>query len=275
MANRNLIELNRDVVASGGFQQATTTLILLTAILMGLETSSTLMETYGSLFHVLNGVIQTLFVVEITLRFLACWPKPQDFFRSGWNVFDFLIVACSLLPGSGPFAMVARLARLLRVARLASVVPELRLIVKTLLRTIPSMGYIFLLIGLIFYIYGILGFHLFSKTDPEKWGSLGTALLTLFEILTLEGWVDIMNSSGAGTPFAWVFFVSFIVLAVFVVVNLFIAVIVNNLENAREEDAAVRAKEDATQVTPEQLAAKIDELHALLESLRKTKKETS
>ena len=225
----------RRLAASPRFQNAILLVIVANAVLIGLETSATLGERHGSLFHALNLVVQVVFVVEIAIRLLAHAPRLDRFFRDGWNVFDFTIVCLSLLPVAGPFVTVARLARLLRALRLVSALPELRLIVATMLRSIPSLANVIVLLGLILYVYAVVGVHLFAGVDPLHWGALPRAGLTLFEILTLEGWVDLMDASLAATRWAWVYYVSFVVLAVFVVINLFIAIVINNLEAAKRE----------------------------------------
>jgi voltage-gated sodium channel len=226
------------IASSHAFQQFILAVIILTAVVVGLETSETLTARYGALFDGLDVVVQTIFVFEIAVRILACWPRPAAFFRDGWNVFDFLVVVASLLPQAGAFAMVARLARLLRVTRLVSIFPELRLIIGTMLRSIPSMGHVIMLLSLMLYVYGILGFYLFRDEDGEHWGTLGAALLTLFQMLTLEGWVEIQESVLDAYPWAWLYFGSFVFVAVFVVVNLFIAVVINNLESVKLEQLA-------------------------------------
>jgi len=175
------------------------------------------------------------------IRIAAYGSRPLAFFRDGWNVFDFGVVGVSLLPVAGPFATVARLARVLRVARVVSGLPELRLIIGTMLRSIPSLGHVILLLGLLMYIYGVLGYYLFGQIDPEHWGSLGSAVRTLFIIITLEGWVEIQKAGGPTTLGIWTFYASFIVVAVFVVINLFIAVVLNNLEKTRRDESAVAA----------------------------------
>ncbi len=233
-----MIALARGIADSRMFQNIVLGVIVLTAVIIGLETSETLMERYGTLFHWVDVIVQTVFVVEIAVRLLACWPRPLAFFRDGWNVFDFAVVAASLLPQAGTFAMVARLARLLRVTRLVSVFPELRLIISTMLRSIPSMGHVIMLLSLLLYVYGILGFYLFGEADAEHWGTLGAALLTLFQMLTLEGWVEVQDKVLGAYPWAWIYFGSFVLVAVFVVVNLFIAVVINNLEAAKVEEQA-------------------------------------
>jgi voltage-gated sodium channel len=197
------------------------------------------------------------------VRLLAHWPRLLTFFRDGWNVFDFVVVVASLLPQAGTFAIVARLARLMRVTRLVSLFPELRLIIGTMLRSIPSMGHVIMLLGLLLYVYGILGFHLFHEHDPEHWGTLGAALLTLFQMLTLEGWVEIQDSALKAYPWAWIYFGSFVLVAVFVVVNLFIAVVINNLELVKLEQRA-----DADRRSPHHaLLQAIEEVRERLEEL--------
>jgi voltage-gated sodium channel len=233
-----MVSLCRRVAASRRFQNAILAVIVANAVLIGLETSPALWERHGALFHALNFAVQAIFAVEIAVRLLAHAPRVDRFFRDGWNVFDFAIVGLSLLPVAGPFATVARLARLLRALRIVSALPELRLIVATMLRSIPSLANVILLLGLILYVYAVIGLHLFGGVDPAHWGTLPRAGLTLFEILTLEGWVDLMDASLAATPWAWVYYVSFVVLAVFVVINLFIAIVINNLEAAKGEERA-------------------------------------
>ncbi len=226
----------RAIASSPRFQRMILLIILANALLMGIETSEALMERHGRAFLALNAVVQAIFVLEIAVRLLAYDRRPLAFFRDGWNAFDFVVVTLSLLPISGALTNLARLARILRAARLISSVPDLRLIVGTMLRSIPSMGHVLTLLGLLMYVYGVIGVHLFGKVDPAHWGSLARAASTLFQILTLEGWIEILAASREGHPAAWLFYASFIVIAVFVVINLFIAVVINNLETARREE---------------------------------------
>jgi voltage-gated sodium channel len=230
-----VVEWARRVAQSAAFTNVILAVIVLTAVLVGVETSETVTARYPALFDGLDVVVQTIFVVEIAIRILACWPRPGAFFANGWNVFDFAVVAASLLPQAGPFAMVARLARLIRVTRVVSAFPELRLIIGTMVRSIPSMGHVIVLLSLLLYVYAVLGFHFFREADPAHWGSLGIALLTLFQMLTLEGWVEIQAAVLEQQRWAWIYFVSFVFVAVFVVVNLFIAVVINNLESVKHE----------------------------------------
>ena len=230
-----VIDLARRLADSPRFQQFILAVIVVGAVVIGVETSATLTARYHTAIVAVETLIQTIFVVEIAIRVLACWPRLAAFFRNGWYVFDFAVVTASLLPQAGAFAIVARLARLMRVTRLISVFPELRLIIGTMVRSIPSMGHVIVLLSLLLYVYAVLGFHFFRAADPTHWATLGTALLTLFQMLTLEGWVEIQGAVLEHHAWAWIYFSSFVFVAVFVVVNLFIAVVINNLESVKHE----------------------------------------
>jgi voltage-gated sodium channel len=223
----------REVVEARWFEPFMIGLILFNAVLIGLETSHDIVEQHGRLLHLANDIILWVFVVEAALKITAVAPRFGLYFGSGWNLFDFTIVVLSFLPATEEFALVARLIRVLRVLRLVSTVPQLRLIVATLVRSIPSMGHDIMLMSIIFYIYAVTGFHLFHKDDPEHWGSLGTALLTLFGVVTLEGWVQVMETVMKPHPWAWLYFVSFVLIGTFVMLNLFIAVVINNLDASK------------------------------------------
>lgn len=242
-------------------------LILANAVLIGLETSRTVMERQGGLLVLVSGLIQAAFVLEIVIRMIAYAPRVHEFFRDGWNLFDFSVVALSLLPAAGPFATIARLARVLRVSRLVSVWPDLRLIIGTMLRSIPSMGHVIALMSLLLYVYGVLGFHLFHDVAPEYWGSLPRALKTLFQTLTLEGWIEVADRSQH--PMSGLYFTSFIVIAVFVVTNLFIAVVINNLEQVRSEQTHAADEASAHHAVLSRIEALKTELNELETALRK------
>jgi voltage-gated sodium channel len=226
------------VVDSRWFEPFMIGLILFNAILIGLETSHEFMDRFDGWLYLANDIILAVFIVEAALKIIAVAPRWSLYFGNGWNLFDFSIVVLSLIPATGEFALVARLIRVLRVLRLVSAVPQLRLVVATLVRSIPSMGHVILLMSLVFYIYAVSGFHFFSGADPDHWGTLGAALLTLFQLVTLEGWVDVMEAAMDVHPLAWVYFVSFVMLGTFVVLNLFIAVVINNLEQSKVEQLA-------------------------------------
>ncbi len=233
-----MIGLARRITDSRAFQAFIIGVILGNAVLVGLETSPALVAQYGSTFDLLNSVIIAIFIFELAARLISYFPRPWRFFADGWNVFDFVIVGLSLLPAAGSFATVARLARLLRVLRIVSVFPELRLIVGTMIRSFSSMTSVVLLLTLVIYVYAVLGYHLFSAVDAAHWGDLGLSVRTLFEVLTLEGWLELQAAVIEPIPMAWLFFGSYVLLAVFIVVNLFIAVILNNLESVKAEQAA-------------------------------------
>lgn len=225
----------KKLVEGRQFEYFIVAVILLNAVILGLETSPVLMDRYGDWLLLGNNLVLLIFIIEAALKMYAVAPRVQDYFRNGWNVFDFTVIVFSLVPATGEFAMIARTARLLRVLRLISTIPELRLIVSTLVRSIPSMGNIILLMSVIFYIYAILGYHLFHEHDPTHWQNLGISLLTLFRVVTLEDWTDVMYKAMEMSKFAWLYFVSFVVVGTFVVVNLFIAIVINNLEQAKLE----------------------------------------
>ena len=193
------------------------------------------------------------FVVEAIIKMVALAPRSHRYFKDGWNVFDFIVIVAALIPTTGQFAVIARLARLLRALRLISAVKELRLIISALVRSIPSVGHVSMLMGVIVYIYAIMGYHFFHAHDPENWGSLGLSLLTLFNIITLEGWIEVMAVAMELNGYAWIYFVSFVVVGTFVVINMLIAVIINNLDEAKLE----RLRELEAPVTAEELMREI------------------
>lgn len=227
---------SKRVVDGRWFEPAMIGLILFNGVLIGLETSKEFVASYGDWLHLGNDIILAVFIAEAALKLTAVAPRFSRYFGDGWNLFDFSIIVLSLLPATEEFALVARLVRVLRVLRLVSAVPQLRLIVATLVRSIPSMGHVLTLMSIVFYIYAVTGYHLFEEHDPEHWGTLGTSLLTLFGIVTLEGWVQVMETALEAQPWAWIYFVSFVLLGTFVMLNLFIAVVINNLDASKEAE---------------------------------------
>ena len=246
-------EFAKNIVQRPLFENSIIILILLNAAILGLETAPTLVSQYGDWFELGHHLILSLFIIEAILKIAAVAPRLKLYFGDGWNLFDFSVILLALLPATGELAVIARLARLLRVLRLISTIPELRLIVATLMRSIPSMGHVMLLMSIIFYIYAIAGYHLFHMHDPIHWGNLGLSLLTLFRVVTLEDWTDVMYIAMQAYDWAWIYFVSFVVMGTFVIINLFIAVVINNLEQAKVE----QLKELRQPVTRDEL---LDEL---------------
>jgi voltage-gated sodium channel len=253
------------IVEARWFEPMMIGLIIFNGLLIGLETSKTFVEQYGDWLHFGNNVILGIFIIEVILKLAAVAPRFSRYFGNGWNLFDFTVVVLSLIPATGEFALVARLVRVLRVLRLVSTVPQLRLIVATLVRSIPSMGHVILLMSIVFYIYAVTGFHLFHEHDPEHWGTLGAALLTLFQMVTLEGWVDIMDTAMEAYPGSWIYFVSFVLIGTFVMLNLFIAVVINNLDASK----AAELEELRDPVTHEEVLQELKRTRDALSDLQR------
>jgi voltage-gated sodium channel len=222
------------IVESPRFRQAVTILILLNAVIIGLETYPAIGAGYGDLLDVADSVILYLFTAELALRFAAARP-PLAFFRSGWNIFDLVIVAIGYLPAS-EFFTVARLFRIVRVLRAISILPDLQKVVSALLLSLPSLGHIAALLALLIYVYAAVGTSLFGAIAPKYFGTLHGSVLTLFSVITLEGWVGVMDEVLPHMPAAWIYFVTFILLGTFVALNFFVGVIVNNLQSAAMEE---------------------------------------
>ena len=230
-----LTHLSQRFVRSNAFELGIVAVILINAALLGIGTSQVLEQNIGDWIDAAFWALLAIFIAEAVLKMTASEPRVAGYFRDGWNVFDFLVIVAALIPGVGPMAMIARLARLLRVLRLISTIKELRLIVAALVRSIPSVGHVLMLMSIIVYVYAIIGYYLFHEQDPQNWGNLGTALLTLFKIITLEGWTDILDTAMDYHPLAWMYFLTFVVVGTFVVINLFIAIIINNLDEEKVE----------------------------------------
>jgi voltage-gated sodium channel len=215
-------------------------LILVNAAVLGLETSPSIMATWGGLLLGLDAAILAVFVVEIGLRLAVHGAR---FFRDPWSVFDFIVVAIALVPASGPFS-VLRALRVLRVMRLLTFVPSMRRVVGGLLAAIPGLGSVFAVILLIFYVGAVMTTRLFGAEFPEWFGSIGASAYTLFQVMTLESWsMGIARPVMETFPYAWAFFVPFILIATFTMLNLFIAVIVNAIQAEHDAEHAVEVKQ--------------------------------
>ena len=259
-----LVAGSRRITESAWFNNFITTVIVLNGIVIGLDTSPDLAASYHDYFAAANTTFLLIYIVEAIIKMVAEAPHVQRYFQNGWNLFDFSIIVVSLIPATGQLATLARLARLLRVLRLVSTLPELRLIVATLVRSIPSMAHVLMLMSIIFYVYGVAGYHLFHDVDPTHWRNLGISLLSLFRIVTLEDWTDIMYAAMAVKPWAWIYFVSFVVLGTFVVINLFIAVVINNLDEAKAE----RLADLSTPPTAEEILKELRQTQSALDQVR-------
>ena len=231
------------LLASRRFEATITTLIVLNAITLGLETFPSVMERAGDLLYTLDRAFLAVFVVEIALRL---WVHRFAFFRDPWNVFDFTIVAIALVPSTGPFS-VLRALRVLRVLRLISTVQSLKRVVGALVEALPGMGSIIVLMALVFYVFSVMAAKLFGASFPEWFGDLGSSGYSLFQIMTLESWsMGIVRPVMEVYPLAWAFFVPFIMVTTFAVVNLLVGLIVNSMQDAHgaEEAAGTEAYRD-------------------------------
>lgn len=247
-----------------GVQYLVTTLILINAVILGLETSSTAMQHWGGWLKALDQLILACFVVEITLRFVA---HGWRLLRDPWGLFDTTVVAIALVPASGPLA-VLRALRVLRVLRLISIVPSMKMVVQSLLSSLPGMGSIVALLGLIFYVAAVIATQLFGAHFPEWFGTLGASLYTLFQVMTLESWsMGIVRPVMEEFPYAWLYFIPFILIATFMMLNLFIAVIVDAIQNQRER-IAEQEQEFAPPSESAQLLEEVRQLRAELRSLQ-------
>lgn len=253
----------RDLVESRRFTNFITAVILVNAVTLGLETSPAAMSVLGGLLEVVDAACLAIFTVELLAK-LYLWRL--SFFRNGWNVFDFVIVAISLIPAAGPLS-VLRALRILRVLRLLSVVPEMRRVVNSLLLALPGMGSIAGVMVLIFYVSAVLSTKLFGPSHPALFGSIPASMYTLFQIMTLEGWSDgVVRPVMEVHPWAWMFFIPFILVTTFAVLNLVVAVIVNSMQTlndaAKEDDR--NAEKDALSAEIAGLRQDVAELKALL-----------
>ena len=284
--------LFRKIAQNKIFHSFITVVIVLASVLVGMETYPNLEKQFGKLFDVLDIVIIIIFSIEILVKMAAEGLKPWRYFLDPWNVFDFLIVAVCFLPFDNQYITVLRLIRLLRVLRLLRAFPKLQILVAALFKSLPSIGYVILLMGLLFYVFAVAGVLFFSKNDPVNFGTLTNSLLSLFKIVTLEAWVEIMNiqlygcekfgyeafktfcTASVPTPLAPLYFISFILLGTFLLLNLFIGVIMNGMEEARNEIAEAKIKgesENPREADLRRIEVAIDTLNNSLKTLNVTR----
>ena len=221
------------------FQRAVVALILLNAVTLGLETSGTVMERWGGALDLIDTALLWVFTAELALRVYAFRGR---FFRDPWGLFDLVVVGIAWLPATGALS-VLRALRILRVLRLVSVVPSLRVVVEAMLAALPGMGSIVLLMTLLFYVFAVMAVKLYGDDMPEAFGTLGASLFTLFQLMTLDDWANIVKPAMERHPLALLFFLPFILVATFVVLNLFIGVIVESIQSLREEREAAELTE--------------------------------
>lgn len=237
--------------------------IIFSALVIGVK-------TYDIPPHILTFMgwldtgITLFFLLEISIRFLG-EPEKSKFFRNPWNLFDTLIVVVSLIPiEDSEMALVGRLIRIFRVLRMVSIVPELRLLLNSLLKALPQLGYVILLMFIIFYIYAAVGASFFANINETLWGDISIAMLTLFRVMTFEDWTDVMYETMAVYPLSWLFYLSFIFLTTFAFLNMVIGIVVNVMEHEHAQEEKEKAIAEG-QLTIEDLSKQIEELKAIIE----------
>lgn len=248
----------RSFLESRHFEQAIVTVIVVNAVTLGAETFDGLTDRVGGFLHAVDRITLAVFVVELALRLYA---YGREFFRDPWNYFDSIIVAVALVPASGP-ASVLRALRILRALRLVSAVPSMRKVISALLAAIPGMASIIGLLILIMYVASVLSTELFGRIAPDYFADLPTSLFSLFQIMTGEAWPDIAEQVMTEMPWAWVFFVGYILTSSFVVLNLFIAVVVNAMD-----DQTTSAEEKRTEDKLDAVLGELARLHAKIDAL--------
>ena len=263
----------RSWVESPRIQNAIMLLIVVNAVILGLETVPPVMQRFGEILTTLDQIILGVFVIEILLRIFA---HRLRFFRDPWSLFDFSVVAIALVPASGPFA-VLRALRVLRVLRLLTLVPSMRRVVGALLSSIPGLGSIALVLMLIYYVFAVIATKLFGASFPQWFGTIGESLFSLFQIMTLESWsMGIVRPVMEVHPNAWIFFIIFILIATFTMLNLFIAIIVNAMhsftedENRERRDALDHVRDHIEADLHREVAELRDEIAELKQILRAT-----
>jgi voltage-gated sodium channel len=258
----------KKIDSSKWFQGIIIAVILLSALLIGAKTHN-LSANAVALLAILDLGVTVFFVIEIIIRYLA-FPKKKHFFHSGWNIFDTVIVIGSLIPAGGSGVLLARLLRVFRVLRLVSMVPELRLLINALLKAIPRMGYIALLMFVIFYIYAAMGSMFFHQINEVLWGDVSISMLTLFRVATFEDWTDVMYETMAVHPLSWMYYLSFIFLTAFIFLNMMVGTV---LEVMAQEHENYRAElhgetgdggEPASRAQIEKLENELAEIKTLL-----------
>ena len=290
-----MVALCKKIAESKWFQQFIIAVIILAGVLVGIQTYGEKVNQWNIIIDLADWIILLIFTVEVFIKVIAEGKQPQNYFKDPWNLFDFFIVAACyagpFLGDNAEFLPVLRLIRILRVFKLVTALPELQLIVGALLRSIPSMAYVSLLLGLLFYIYGAMAVFLFGENDPIHFENLQLSILSLFRVITLEDWTDIMyinmygcNNYGydgnevlctnpSGSPIgAALFFVSFVLMGTMIVLNLFIGVIMNGMDEMKAETelkarAERKNKEDGSNLK--------NEMHVLIDKMDSLKEELS
>ena len=257
------------IIANKAFEFFIIFIIITSALTVGAKTYN-ITPFWLSVLEAADIAITVIFVIEISVRFLATHPR-SDFFKDGWNIFDTLIVTVSLIPiDNSDMALVARLIRVFRVLRMISIIPELRILLNSLLKALPRLGYVMALMFIIFYIYAAVGSLIFEDINPVLWGDISIAMLTLFRVMTLEDWTDVMYETMVVYPMSWSFYISFIFLTAFAFLNMVIGIVVNVLEEEHQKER----DEDPNILHLEDVYSEVKALRAFIEKQQRDNSES-
>ena len=223
----------RRIVDSRWFDPLMLSVIFVNAITLGLETYDSIEQSIGTALHTANDVILGLFVVELFIRFAAEGFSPRRFFRSGWNVFDFIVIGASFLPGLRENATLLRLIRLARIVRAIRLLPDLRVLTVAVARSVPGVASLAVITLLLVYVYGMVGWVIFNEHDPANFGNIGQSMVTMFVLLTLENLPTYIEKGQELSDWTLLFYVSYVLVASFLIFNLFIGIVINSMEEAR------------------------------------------
>lgn len=285
-----MVKLCKKIAEAKWFQNSVTITILFAGLLVGMATYSEFAAENEFVLGVCNRIVLIIFIIEVLVKLIAEFPKPWKYFTDAWNVFDFIIVAAAFMPFGGSSVAILRLLRLLRVLKLIKALPKLQMLVGALLKSIPSMGYVSILLLLLFYIYAVAGVFFFGENDPIHFENLQTSMLSLFRVVTLEDWTDIMyinmfgcenygydgnmdicTSSSANAAGSVFFFVSFVLIGTMIFLNLFIGVIMNGMDEAKAEMAAAdELEKKGSDIDIDDLQKKLEEMQAMITQLKKS-----
>ena len=255
------------LVDSTAFNSVIIGVIVANAVVLGLQTYPGLVERHGDTLELLNGVFLAVFVVELILRIASYGRRPLTFFRNGWNVFDFVVIAAAFVPGIRESSTLLRLARLARVVRIVRLLPDVRVLIVGVFRSLPPLLSMAMLTTVILFVYGMVGWLLFADDLPEEWGTIGDAMLTMFVLLTLENFPAYMERGMEVHPWSWVFFVSFVLVAAFIVLNVLIGIVLNSMEEAREIERRRALGIEVGEGPPAPVAERIAILRTALDEL--------
>ena len=258
----------QQILDNKGFEFFVISVIILSSLMIGIRTYE-LNPIFESSLVVLDYGVTLFFLMEILIR-MAAEDRLRDFFRKGWNVFDFTIVVISLIPlDDSQYALIARMLRLFRVMRLISFIPELRVLVTALITALPRMGYVALLMFIIFYLYAVIGNLLFAHINPVLWGDLGISLLTLFRVATFEDWTDVMYETMGVYSLSWIYYLSFIFFSAFVFLNMMIGIVVDVLaeEHKKMEAEKMGLTLEEHESFEKNLHQEVRDLHAKIDQL--------